>query len=74
MKKIIDKVKSKSYIIPDNKNVSAIADKFNANLFEVKAILSPTVSAGSERLRFCIHSYNSAEQIQQVLNLLSTFV
>lgn len=63
-----------SCIIPDNKNVRAIAEMFNANSFNVKAILSPTVSSGKERLRFCIHSYNSAEQIQRVLNLLSTFV
>ncbi len=63
-----------SCIIPNNKNVRAIAEMFNANSFNVKAILSPTVSSGKERLRFCIHSYNSAEQIQQVLNLLSTFV
>ena len=63
-----------SCIIPDNKNVKAIADKINANNFDVKAILSPTVSSGKERLRFCIHSYNSTKQIQQVLYLLSTFV
>ena len=63
-----------SCIIPNIKNVRAIAAKINANNFDVKAILSPTVSLGKERLRFCIHSYNSRDQIQRVLNLLSTFV
>ena len=63
-----------SCIIPNNKNVKAVADKINANNFDVKAILSPTVSSGKERLRFCIHSYNTTVQIRQVLNLLSTFV
>jgi 8-amino-7-oxononanoate synthase len=61
-------------IIPNSKNVSAIAVRINTNNFSVKAILSPTVPSGKERLRFCIHSYNSDEQIQKVLNLLSTFV
>jgi len=63
-----------SCIIPNNKNVKEIADKINAKHFDVKAILSPTVSSGKERLRFCVHSYNSTEQIQHVLYLLSTFV
>lgn len=63
-----------SCIIPNSKSVKDIANKINLNNFDVKAILSPTVSSGRERLRFCIHSYNSEEQIKQVLNLLSTFV
>ncbi|GAH14842.1 unnamed protein product [marine sediment metagenome] len=63
-----------SCIIPNNKSVREIANRIHINNFDVKAILSPTVSQGKERLRFCIHSYNSGEQIKQVLNLLSTFV
>jgi len=63
-----------SCIIPNNKSVRETADRLNTNDFDVKAILAPTVSSGKERLRFCIHSYNSEEQIKQVLNLLSTFV
>ena len=63
-----------SCIIPNNKSVREIANRIHINNFDVKAILSPTVSQGKERLRFCIHSYNSREQIKQVLNLLSTFV
>ena len=63
-----------SCVIPNSKNVRAIAVQINANGYDVKAILSPTVPSGKERLRFCIHSYNSEAQIQQVLNLLSTFV
>ena len=42
--------------------------------FDVKAILSPTVPEGQERLRFCLHSYNTKEEITEVLGLLSTFV
>lgn len=63
-----------SAIIPGNGNVKAIALQLQEKGFDVKAILSPTVPEGQERLRFCIHSYNTKEQISKVLALLSTFV
>jgi 8-amino-7-oxononanoate synthase len=63
-----------SVIIPGNEKVKAIAKEFQDKGFDVKAILSPTVPEGQERLRFCLHSYNSKEEITEVLTLLSTFV
>ncbi|MFV5683893.1 aminotransferase class I/II-fold pyridoxal phosphate-dependent enzyme [Flavobacterium sp. GB2R13] len=63
-----------SAIIPGNENVKSIAQKLQAKGFDVKAILSPTVPEGQERLRFCLHSFNSKEEISEVLRLLSTFV
>jgi 8-amino-7-oxononanoate synthase len=63
-----------SAIIPGNQNVKLIANKLQEKGFDVKAILSPTVPEGQERLRFCLHSFNSKEEISEVLKLLSTFV
>ncbi|HAH55407.1 MAG TPA: 8-amino-7-oxononanoate synthase [Flavobacterium sp.] len=63
-----------SAIIPGNENVKKIANQLQDKGFDVKAILSPTVPEGQERLRFCLHSYNSAAEISEVLRLLSTFV
>ena len=63
-----------SAIIPGNQNVKSIANQLQEKGFDVKAILSPTVPEGQERLRFCLHSYNSREEISEVLNLLSAFV
>ena len=63
-----------SAIIPGNQNVKAIANQLQEKGFDVKAILSPTVPEGQERLRFCLHSFNSKEEISEVLGLLSTFV
>jgi 8-amino-7-oxononanoate synthase len=63
-----------SAIIPGNQNVKSIANQLQEKGFDVKAILSPTVPEGQERLRFCLHSYNSAAEISEVLRLLSTFV
>jgi len=63
-----------SAIIPGNQKVKSIAHQLQEKGFDVKAILSPTVPEGQERLRFCLHSYNSKEEISEVLGLLSTFV
>jgi 8-amino-7-oxononanoate synthase len=63
-----------SAIIPGNQNVKSIANQIQEKGFDVKAILSPTVPEGQERLRFCLHSFNTKEEISEVLGLLSTFV
>jgi len=61
-------------VISGNKKVKLIAEKIQKNGFGVKAILSPTVPENKERLRFCLHSYNSKQEISEVLELLSNFV
>lgn len=38
--------------------------------FAVKAILPPTVPAGSQRLRICIHAFNTQEEIDRLIFLL----
>lgn len=35
--------------------------------FEVKPILAPTVPEGQERLRFCLHAFNTEKEIEDVL-------
>ena len=61
-------------LIPGNERVKEVSSGLGSNGFEVKPILSPTVPAGLERLRFCLHSYNSEEEISRLLKLLATFV
>ena len=61
-------------VISGNEKAKNIATKIEGKGFAVKAILSPTVSEGEERLRFCLHSYNSAKEITEVLENLSIFV
>ena len=63
-----------SAIIPGNERVKSIAQQLQVKGFDVKPILSPTVPEGQERLRFCLHSFNSEKDISEVLQLLSTFV
>lgn len=58
-------------------NSNESARKASASLqnkgFDVKAILSPTVAEGKERLRICLHTYNSDEEIINLVNHLKTF-
>lgn len=59
-----------SVIIPGNKRVKIIAQQLQQNGYEVKPILSPTVPEGQERLRFCLHSFNTEQEIRDVLSLV----
>ena len=63
-----------SAIIPGNEKVKSIAAALQQNGFDVKAILSPTVPIGQERLRFCIHSYNSKEEISSLMAYISSLL
>jgi 8-amino-7-oxononanoate synthase len=63
-----------SAIIPGNDKVRDVACALQQNGFDIRAILSPTVPAGQERLRICLHSFNTKEQIKQVLTGLATAV
>lgn len=57
--------------IPGNAAVKQTARKLRENGLAVLPILSPTVPKGRERLRICMHSYNTAEEIQQLIQSLS---
>ena len=61
-------------VISGNTKVKDIAFELKVKGFDVKPILSPTVPEGQERLRFCLHSYNTEKEIAEVLKLLAIFV
>lgn len=63
-----------SVIIPGNEKVKQLAQQLQDKGFDVKPILSPTVPEGQERLRFCLHAFNTKDEISEVLQLLSNFV
>lgn len=63
-----------SAIIPGNNKVKKIAAQLQKKGFEVKAILSPTVPEGQERLRFCLHSYTTEQEMISVLDELSALI
>lgn len=61
-------------VIPGNERVKNISSVLQEHNFDVKAILSPTVPEGQERLRFCLHAYNTQQQITTVLELLKVTI
>ncbi|KZS39835.1 8-amino-7-oxononanoate synthase [Aquimarina aggregata] len=60
-------------IISGNENVEKVARQIQEKGFDVKPIKSPTVAKGKERLRFCLHSFNSKKEITKVIELLAIF-
>jgi len=58
--------------IQGNDKVKKISASLQEKGFDVKPILSPTVPRGEERLRFCLHAYNSEKQLKEVMNLLQS--
>ena len=61
-------------IIPGNEKVKNIAAQLEEKGFDVKPILSPTVPEGQERLRICLHSFNTEAEISGVLENLARLV
>lgn len=59
-------------IIPGNTEVKQLANKIQEHGFDVRPILSPTVPKGKERLRICLHSFNTKEQIDRIMPLLTS--
>jgi len=58
-------------IIPTNEKVKKAALQLQEAGYDIRPILSPTVAAGEERLRICLHSFNKIEQCEQMLQTLA---
>jgi 8-amino-7-oxononanoate synthase len=69
--KIRSETQIQGVIIPDNDKIKIVADKLREIGFDVRPILSPTVAKGSERLRICLHTFNSNEEIDSMAAHLS---
>jgi len=56
-----------------NKNALHLSTLLNQEGFDVRAILSPTVPLGKERLRICIHAFNNSDEILKISQLLNSY-
>ena len=63
-----------SFMLKDRALAGKLSEALLREKLGAKVIQAPTVPAGSERLRLCIHSFNTPEEIRRLLQLLSTFV
>ena len=59
-------------IIPGNEEVKEAALELQRNNVDVRPILYPTVSRGHERLRIVLHSFNTEQEIDQLLTILES--
>ena len=58
-------------VVAGNEKVKTCALQLQEKGFDVRPIMSPTVPKGKERLRFCLHSFNTEKEIKEVLLALS---
>lgn len=72
LKTIESKSQIQSVIIPGAENVKKAAGKLQAKGFDVRPILYPTVPKGTERLRICLHTFNSDDEIKNLIQELSS--
>lgn len=54
-------------ICPGNKEVKEVSEKLSGLGFIVPSVLSPTVPEGKERLRICLHVFNSESEIKRLV-------
>jgi 8-amino-7-oxononanoate synthase len=54
-------------IVPGNVAVRALAQKLEEKGFDTRPIVSPTVPKGAERIRICLHSFNTAAEIDRLV-------
>jgi 8-amino-7-oxononanoate synthase len=70
--KIIDSFSPiQAVVIGDNFKAKTIENQLLNQGFFVKAILSPTVAIGTERLRISIHSFNTEKEIDGLINAIN---
>lgn len=60
-------------IYPDSNTAKNAAKTLQEQGLDIRAILSPTVAEGKERLRICLHTYNTETEIQTLVNGLKQY-
>lgn len=60
-----------SLLVPGNDHAKKASIYLENAGFDVRAILSPTVPKGKERLRICLHSFNTHQDIERLIDTLA---
>lgn len=60
-----------SVIVPGNDRARQFAAQVQADGFDVKPLVSPTVPVGTERVRVCIHTFNTQEEIDGLVSSMA---
>jgi 8-amino-7-oxononanoate synthase len=62
-----------TYTKAGNDTIKKLASAVQEKGYDVRPILSPTVKEGAERLRICLHAFNSKEQIDGLVHAINSF-
>ncbi|MEY8760206.1 aminotransferase class I/II-fold pyridoxal phosphate-dependent enzyme [Chryseobacterium tongliaoense] len=57
-------------LVPDNRRLKTLQQNLSENGFLTYAVYSPTVKEGTERLRICLHSFNTEEEIGKLCEII----
>ncbi|WP_223607869.1 aminotransferase class I/II-fold pyridoxal phosphate-dependent enzyme [Chryseobacterium sp. OSA05B] len=61
-------------LVPDNQQLRNLQKALFDNNFLTYAVYSPTVKAGTERLRICLHSFNTKNEIIKLTGIIKAFL
>jgi 8-amino-7-oxononanoate synthase len=61
-------------VLGSNQKAKELAALLQDAGLDVRPILSPTVAKGTERIRICLHSFNTAEEISLLTSTLNTYL
>lgn len=61
-------------LCPGNDNASRAATTLRQKGFDVRPILYPTVPGGKERLRICLHAFNTDEDIRSLTDVVKSIL
>jgi 8-amino-7-oxononanoate synthase len=59
------------FVVSGNDNVKRIANRLLDDNLDARPILYPTVPLGEERLRITLHSYNTVEETERLISILT---
>ncbi|MEO9476105.1 MAG: 8-amino-7-oxononanoate synthase [Cyclobacteriaceae bacterium] len=59
-------------MIGSNEKARRVSDELFKSGFDVRPILSPTVRRGTERLRVCLHVFNSENDVKSLISCLNS--
>lgn len=58
------------FMVDGNETATKVSEYLKTKGMDVRAIKSPTVKVGTERLRICLHSFNSEDEISELVKTL----
>lgn len=62
-----------SIVVSGNNNIKYFAETLQQQGLDVRPILTPTVPKGAERIRICLHSFNTEQEVLKLAQAINQF-